>query len=280
MTRSQGFSVDWLALRSAADERARSATLIETAATWLRARPAPHRITDLGAGTGATLRALAEHLPTPQAWALVDADETLLKEAMQRAAAGPVAGVSVAVKHADLLKTPLPVDTPPSLVTASALFDLASADFIDRFADRCAGLAVPVLAMLTYDGLMTVSPKHPDDDAMIEAFNAHQRTEKTFGRAAGPDGPRLLADAFRGRGYSVKEASTPWVLTAVRDAALIDATLKGWAVAAREMRQTEGARVDAWLHDRLADTQELVVGHADQWMAPGSRAYPDGKDAA
>ncbi len=260
-----GFSADWLALRTPADDRARSAALIALAAARLAP---PLALCDLGAGTGATLRALAPHLPTPQRWRLVDADAALLAEAERRFGETARPGIAMATHGADLLADPAPWAEPPSLVTASALFDLTSAAWIARFAAACAAARVPVLAMLSYDGHLAADPVHPRDAAMREAFNRHQRGEKSFGQAAGPDAPATLAAAFAAHGYRVEERSTPWLLTAERDAALIAATLEGWAQASREIEPAHTGEIDAWLAARLADTRRLEVGHRDQLFLP------------
>ena len=260
-----GFSADWLALRTPADDRARARDLVAHAASRLTAAV---DIVDLGAGTGATLRALAGLLPTPQRWCLVDADATLLAEAERRApeVAGP--DIAVTFRMADLLADPGPWAEPPSLVTASALFDLTSAEWIERFAVAAAAARAPVLAMLSYDGYLVASPEHPHDAAMREAFNRHQRGNKSFGPASGPEAPANLTAAFAAQGYAVEEVSTPWLLERERDGDLIAATLKGWAGAARELDPVGAPAIDAWLADRLADTRRLEVGHRDQLFWP------------
>lgn len=265
-----GFSADWLALRTPADDRARSAALIALVAARLAP---PLALCDLGAGTGATLRALAPHLPTPQRWRLVDADAALLAEAERRFGETARPGIAMATRRADLLADPAPWPPAPSpeapaLVTASALFDLTSAAWIARFAAACAAARVPVLAMLTYDGHLAADPVHALDAPMREAFNRHQQGEKSFGKAAGPDAPATLAAAFAAHGYRVEERSTPWLLTAERDGELIAATLEGWAQAARELTPADTGEIDAWLAARLADTQRLEVGHRDQLFLP------------
>src|SRR6185312_14115446 len=63
------FSADWLALREPADRAARDRGLARRFAAALPPRP---RIIDLGAGTGATARALAPFVAGT--WILVDRD--------------------------------------------------------------------------------------------------------------------------------------------------------------------------------------------------------------
>ncbi|WMS44107.1 class I SAM-dependent methyltransferase [Acuticoccus sp. MNP-M23] len=257
-----GFSADWLSLRAAADDRARSAELIAAAARHVGAGAT---IVDLGAGSGATLFALAPLLPKPLHFVLVDADPALLAEAERRFATRPVEGVSIETRAHDLVADPAPWDTPPALLTASALFDLASAPWIARLAAACGATGVPLLAMLTFDGVLEAGPAHPFDGPMRGAFIAHQQGEKTFGRAEGPDAPATLAAAFRAHGFAADEASTPWQLEAGRDDALMAATLDGWTEAASEILPAQPDAISAWRRARQ-DARTLTVGHRDQFF--------------
>src|SRR3982074_3199734 len=77
------FSADWLALRDPADRAARSAALSQLVAERLAGHH-PVRVLDLGTGTGANLRFLAEQFAGPQHWTLVDRDAALLRQVAQR----------------------------------------------------------------------------------------------------------------------------------------------------------------------------------------------------
>ncbi|MCF3932076.1 class I SAM-dependent methyltransferase [Acuticoccus sp. M5D2P5] len=261
-----GFSTDWLTLRAAADARARSADLIARAARHIEATGGACRVVDLGAGTGATLRALTEHLPRPQSWTLVDADPGLLAEAERRSHG--LEGVTMETRALDLVAAPVPWDEPPDLVTASALFDIGSAAFIARLAESLAAAQVPLLAMLTYDGRIALSPSHPLDAAMIDAFNAHQRGLKSFGKAAGPDAVPLLEAALRKHGFDVELRDTPWRLERATDGALIDATLDGWAGAAAEILPDRSEAIAQWRAARIGTTERLMIGHTDILALP------------
>jgi hypothetical protein len=260
------FSVDWLTLRAPADARARSAELIALAAEALAGVPEVH-VYDLGAGTGATMRAVSPHLPLPQRWTFVDADAGLLEAARTWFTAADMPGVMLDCVVADLVVDPAPWEEPPSLVTASALFDLTSREVIRDLARRLSRGRVPLLAMLTYDGELAAEPAHPDDDTMRAAFNSHQRGIKTFGLACGPDGTKVVARQLEKRGYGVFRRPSPWVLEAGRDDALIAAMLDGWAAAAAELHP-ESAVPKRWLDARLARTDRLVVGHEDLLALP------------
>jgi len=247
-----GFSADWLALREPVDARARSARLIGAAAGLV---PEGGRVVDLGAGRGATMRALAAHIPADATFELVDNDEALLAEASR------LADRPVTTRVADLSGEASPWSGSPSLVTASALFDLASAAFVDRLATRLAGAGTPLLSLLTYDGVLEFAPQHPLDDAVRAAFNTHQRSLKSFGPALGPGAPAALHDALVARGFRATTRETPWVLT--REDPLMPEALAGIVSAARKIM---GDVADEWATERTVD--RLVIGHADQLFAP------------
>ena len=81
------------------------------------------------------------------------------------------------------------LDSTKDLITISALLDLVSEDWLDRFARHVASHALPVYAALTYDGRIDMSPSDPLDEAITSAVNSHQRTDKGFGPALGPRPP-------------------------------------------------------------------------------------------
>ena len=254
-----GFSADWLALREAADARSRSARLIGAAARDLAAVTAPV-VCDLGAGTGAARRAMAGVFPAATAWVLVDDDPALLARA---------AAPGVALRRADLAADPAPWPAGCRLVTATALFDLAAAAWLDRLAAALAAARRPLLSCLSYDGRIALSPAHPLDVAMIRAFNAHQRTDKGLGGpAAGPEAHGHLVRALQAQGFDVAEDDTPWRLSAAEDGAMIDALLSGWAGAVVGMAGVTADMAADWLAARRGDTAALAIGHRDLYARP------------
>ena len=76
------FSADWLALREPADSGARDEKLMSLAVSAAGAKPV---IMDLGCGTGSTIRALKQQLPSNTEWRLVDNDPALLEIAAKEA---------------------------------------------------------------------------------------------------------------------------------------------------------------------------------------------------
>src|ERR1700722_13081427 len=122
------FSSDWLALRESYDARARNRDVLDALAAVLADRGSV-AIVDLASGAGATLRAIASRLPRSQRWRLAEHALELLAPAPST----PAAGREVATIPADIAREIEAVlEEPVDLVTASALLDLVSDDWLDR----------------------------------------------------------------------------------------------------------------------------------------------------
>jgi SAM-dependent methyltransferase len=260
----ESFSADWLALRELADHAARSADVTARVAARLEGSGRTRAI-DLACGTGSNMRYLLPRLPHLAHWTLVDHDPALLSVAEQTLE--PLAreyGVAIETRRLDLASLDtLPLDD-CALVTASALLDLVSADWIRAFADRCRTASAVVLCALSYDGRMLAEPPEPGDVRVRELVNAHQRTDKGFGPALGPDAVAAAEAAFSG--CSIVTSASDWLLGPDSDR-LQRALVQGWAGAAREMAGSETEALDAWEARRLAHIDggrsRLVVGHVD-----------------
>ncbi|MEM1315125.1 MAG: methyltransferase domain-containing protein [Pseudomonadota bacterium] len=250
------FSSDWLALRAPADAAARHPALVDRLAAWAAAREpdAPLRIVDLGAGSGATHRALAHRLPDAE-WTLVDADDALLAEAARTTGARTL--------RLDLTQDIETAVTSADLVTASALFDLVSADWLARFAAALPPRAA-VYAALTYDGRETWSPAHAAEGAALTAFHAHMRRDKGFGPALGPDAPAALAAALADRALTT--APSPWRL-AEADRALIEQLADGATDAVRDTGALDPQTLEDWRETRR-QAKAVAIGHADLLALP------------
>lgn len=253
-----GFPAEWLALRAGADARARDAGLVARLAAHLGARPV--RILDLGAGTGASLRALAPRIEARQHWVLADGDAALL------ARAAPVAGATLERRAVDLAAgLEALFDPAPDLVTASAFLDLCGAEWLGRLARRAAAAGAAVYAALSYDGRESWQPPHPLDAEVLAAFHADQRRDKGLGPALGPDAHGWLRDRLRDLGYRVAEAPSDWRLAAPADAALIRALAEGSAAA---VAPRLGARVaEDWRAARTG-AERVTIGHRDLLALP------------
>src|SRR6266436_6072039 len=144
-----GFSPRWLALREPYDKAARNGTVLDAvAATFAGASAAT--VTDLGCGTGATMRAIAPCLPARQSWRLVDNDNILLAAAAKAAPAG----ANVSTVAIDLARAVEQALDGCDLVATSALLDLVSAAWLDRLVTSLVRLSRPFYAALSYDGVV------------------------------------------------------------------------------------------------------------------------------
>ena len=251
-----GFDPTWLALREPYDHAVRDVDLTKAFARALGPSP---RLIDLGSGTGSNLRYLAPQLPPGQSWLCIDHDPALL----ERLEATKPEGVQVETGCLDLAAHLDDVPIKPGAgVTAAALLDLASADWLERLAERCRG--VPVLFTLSFDGRMTWTPEHPADQAIENAFRRHQQGDKGFGPALGPDAADHLAACFRRTGHDVRMARSDWVFGAA-DRPILERMVDGVAAAAGEI--DPGIPLDRWREQRLGETEAgsltLTIGHLD-----------------
>jgi SAM-dependent methyltransferase len=233
----------------------RDPRLITYAANLLRDTVEP-LIVDIGCGTGSTYRALQPLLSPDARWRLVDRDEELLAEAVRRC------GERVEAVVFDLAAMrPFPIQG-TQLVTASALFDLVSESFIERFVAMLAAQRAVLYAALSYDGMTKWTPPHALDSAVLAAFNRDQTRDKGFGPALGPVGYLFLTDRLEHAGYRVEVAPSPWRLTAA-NAPLLAQLLTGIASAVRAEGALDADTVDDWLAFRLQHTATAMIGHQD-----------------
>ena len=171
--------LEWLVLREPADAEAHSAELADRLARHLPAGPLV--IHDLGGGTGAMGRWLAPRLPGPQRWVVHDRDTDLLE----------LAAASFETRHSDITRLAPEDLAGASLITASALLDMLTADELARMLRPCAGL--PMLLALTVTGRVALSPADPLDARLGAAFNDHQQR----GGRLGPDAVAAAVDQVR-----------------------------------------------------------------------------------
>lgn len=263
-----GFDAKWLTLREPADQAARSSVLLEKAAAFVAARAVqgPAAVLDIGCGTGSTYRALNPHLPSATPWRLLDHDPALLEEAARQ----------IGTENIDFFTRDLNIvealpDDDVALVTASAFFDLASQDFVDRFVARLAERRIGLYAALNYDGKVGWARPHPLDARVLGDFNRHQRTDKGLGAALGPDAVPHLSAALLARGYRVETAETPWRI----DAAAADlhlAFLRGMVDPVLEVGSLPPEVIGEWMAFRLAyvrgERGGCEVGHLDLLALP------------
>jgi SAM-dependent methyltransferase len=279
------FEASWLEARERADHVARSQALARAFAAAVGAAP---RIVDLGAGSGSNLRYLAPLLRSPQSWALVDNDPSLLGQAATRLErwageiglevgraggnlrlAGVGREIEVAFDERDLAdmgdddRTPM-AGSRESGITASALLDLASAAWLDCLAAWAAKRPAPLLFALSFDGRLLFEPGMEEDETVRRSVLRHQRTDKGLGPALGPDAVRHLAERLDAAGRRVELAATDWCLDAgTRNLARM--FLDGVFRILHDLEVAEDLR--SWSRERrqqLADGRlRIRVGHQD-----------------
>jgi hypothetical protein len=282
-----GFSAQWLELREPFDAAARAEPLV----TELRAHlgsgtpGAPLAIVDLGAGAGSNFRYLAPLLGGVQHWRLADHEPKLLEAAIATTHAWAEArgadvrrsGASLAIRAAgfacdvecepvdlaDLSAVELPRG---GLVTAAALLDLVSHEWLDSLARGCRAARAGIYFALSYDGRTTASPAEPEDAEILTLFNSHQRSDKGFGPALGPTAADAAQTLFAAHGYSLSFAQSDWVI-GHRASAMQLALLDGWLDAAGEVEPPRRAALTGW-HERrrahvAAGLSVLRIGHVD-----------------
>lgn len=277
-----GFDPKWLHLREGVDHRSRNRELLAELAGVFAGRPAI-TVVDLGCGLGSNLRGLYEHLPERQHWRLVDHDAALLAAAREELSGWADAcmrnGDDIAIEkngrtiHVTFVQADLARDIDgvlepaPDLVTAAALFDLCSREWIGRFAEAVAARNIVFYTSLTYDGREIWQPAHPADSPMLAAFHADQITDKGFGRSAGPEAPQALVVAFKEQGYATNIADSFWRL-AEQDVPLIHALADGIASAVNEGEQLDAEAIASWRAARHAPGVTCMIGHRDCLCLP------------
>lgn len=279
------FDGDWLTLRESFDAASRSPALARAFAGALPPRP---RLIDLGAGTGSLFRWLAPILAGPQDWTLADADAGLLARAfadiagwaaargIPATAAGmvltlrtPHGAWRIRAEQCDLAELPALGLNRHDAVVCSALLDLVSAEWMTALA---AMLRRPLLSCLAVDGRDAFRPADPLDRTILAGFRRDQGRSKGIGPALGARAPDALRAAFTARGFTVREAATPWRIP--QDAPdMLDMLVGGYALAAARHLPDRRAAIRAWAARRAAqvDRRRLAmrVGHRDSLALPG-----------
>ena len=231
---------------------------------------------DLGAGTGSMGRWLAPRLSGTQHWILYDNDADLLARAADDlpgvAADGSV--VTVETRQRDITRLEPGDLSGASLVTASALLDVLTADELSRVVAACTAAGAPALLTVSVVGRVDLTPASPLDGCIAAAFNAHQRRTSAGRRLLGPDAGDAAVDAFTRLGADVLVRPSPWRL-GVAHAALAAEWFTGWVGAACEQRPELTAATAAYVGRRLAEAAAgrlgVTVHHQDVLALPVRR---------
>ncbi|MEU4464563.1 class I SAM-dependent methyltransferase [Streptomyces sp. NPDC024017] len=260
------YAPEWLELREPADAAARAHELLDPLRIRLANLPGKSGVVihDLGCGTGSMGRWLAPRLDGTQHWILHDRDPYLLHFAAVSSPRSAADGsrVSVETRRGDVARLTPDALQGASLVTASALLDVLTREEVDTLAAACAGAGCPALLTLSVAGRVELTPSHPLDAEIAQAFNDHQRRDGLLG----PDAVTAAAEAFSEHGATVRLHPSAWRL-GPEQAALTEQWLRGWVGAAVEERPELRAEADVYLTNRLAACAagelRVTVHHVD-----------------
>ena len=262
------FAADWLSLRETFDTRARNADVMRAVAAAFKGMPSLI-VADLACGTGSTRRALGSHLPTPQHWRLYDNDLSLLARAETPPAP---AGCTVKTIPVDLMHDlEVTLDGAPDLIATSALLDLVSEEWLERFVTECAARNLPLYTALTYNGEVRLDPVDRLDAAIVAAVNRHQSTDKGFGPALGAEAAAALIAHCKALGFTIVEGLSDWIITP-EDREMQSAMLTQWAQTAQAIGDISSTEIAGWFQRRREFVAKGVsimrVGHRDVFARP------------
>ena len=287
----------WLLLREPADRVARSQSLTDAVAGIVTTTQSDTvHVLDLATGTGSNLRFLVNHLSDHQSWLAVDRDPTLLAQVHARTSAwgasqayqvstegdrcivkGDQLNCEVMTRVLDLGRLDsADIFVGRHLVTASALLDLVSTQWLTQLAAHCRAVGAAALFTINYNGRSTCEPAEPEDETIRNLFNQHQRRDTGLGGlAAGPEAAERAAQCFADVGYLVRTASSNWVLGSA-EGELQRRLIDGWAKASTEMAPDDFADIEDWRARRVrhveADRSRVLVGHVDLAAWPSDAA--------
>ena len=256
-----GFLPVWLTLREPVDHSARSEAVLSAVAHYFLEENYL-QITDIGTGTGSTVRALRPFLSHNISWHLIDNDSLLLEHAQKA-----LGEQNVQLSNADL-STSLDAifAAPASLVTTSAFLDLVSEAWMQNFAAKLAQHKIPFYAALTYNGISECLPHHDLDEVVLDAFNTHQKTDKGFGPAMGPDAADISIRILKEHGFEIIEDRSDWI-AGPNHPQFQQILLEGWHQAACEIKPDLKSDFDQWLEFRIEkiknNENHVTVGHVD-----------------
>lgn len=262
-----GFSSDWLALREPLDLAARNQTVEQA---FLNALLSDYpKIMDLASGAGSTVAALSRQMQSPSDWLLTDYDPDLLKAAETRQESWK--GCSISTRQIDLAVN---LETLPfgdvDAVTTSAFLDLVSKEFLTRLVERVAVAGKPFLACLTYDGRTECGPADPFDSVLFGALNQHQRTDKGFGPALGPDAAKCAVEMFQRKGLEVVQGSSDWHVPVERKDFHAE-FLRGCLRVGYELK-LDPDQLKHWWNQRLKQIEAgeltMIISHLDFVVLP------------
>ena len=253
-----GFAADWLALREPYDRAACDGSLLGSLFAWAFERTSL-RAVDLGSGTGSAVRTLGRYLPQRTEWILLEDDPVLIAAGEKLFRPSERVRYRRADLNGDLAEV---IGDDVDLVTASALIDLVSTDWLDRLVAHLRDRGCAAWIGLTYTGGLAFEPTILEDLEVVRAFDRDMTRDKGFGTALGAAAQQELITRLVEYGR-VTTGASPWQLTAENDAPIIAALIDGIA----DVAKASGS----WRRQRHASTERMRVGHADLLFLPPVR---------
>jgi hypothetical protein len=278
--------LDWLRLREPIDAASRSETLTNKIASTSANNQTLH-VLDLATGTGSNLRYLASRLQCKQHWLAIDKNQELLENLPQLTASlasdhhfdvntkanqwiinSAQLECHIETQCMDLNSLDIAkIFEGQNLVTASALLDLVSEQWLRTIAERSRSVEAAALFAITYTGRSSCLPQEPEDELVRSLLNQHQLNDKGLGGpAAGPAAVECAAQCFIEAGYHVQTEPSDWVL-GNKEKELQRQLVESWAEAAIEMSPRDTSIIRDWLAKRLCHINDghscIVVGHLD-----------------
>ena len=256
------FSAEWLALREPADWRSRSAR-VTNAVVYALPKGRVVRAVDLAAGTGSNTRFLRRTLTPPQERLSVHHDPDLFSSAPSRRSGFDIRTHAMDLWHTGELATVLQGQ---EMVTASALLDLVSEEWLQALCATCRSQRSVVLFALSYDGRMIPLPEEPEDELVEPSRIVINRPTKGLAGRSGltpQRGRRSSSKTWATRSCAIEATGCSIASRRSWQRQLID----GWAEAATAIAPAEAEIIGRWRKRRIehiaGERSRVIVGHED-----------------
>lgn len=276
---SHNFTSNWLIARNPLDEQSRSKIVLH-AVQKLLTPLSTLKILDLGAGLGSSFMYLADKISQDQHWIMLENDPTLRTAGSKNLVNWlKQKGFSQQEDHfvkgtkkisfqyyAGSFLDPTDIQqirqTTPTLITASAFFDIFAPHQIEQFLSQFRG--IPLYTSLNYNS-MNFSRNTHIDDYFLDTYTKHMRREQVFGRALG----NQVLEWFSSK-YDIETHDTStWHLN--RNTPRVNQILFQYMKESIPEIDTQTAKLDRWLSNRIdainSDELELHVHHDDFLIA-------------
>lgn len=249
------FTIQWLDAREPEDLASRCKSIIRTIDRHFCGFEQLN-ILDIGCGTGSTMRAVLPYLTSVQHWNFVDHNSELLDLARHRNTKFiDNTPHTMKFQQQNLAENYDYICEKKHIVTASALLDLVSKDWLHGLVGKLNECSCSFYGAHTVSGMIEIVPGNKMDDEIFAAFHLHHQTDKGFGPALGQDANHCAKSAFENQGYVTHVSRYQWgtqnILTENRRD-LYPQFVTGIADAVMETGLVNIANLQEWQSDRLS----------------------------